>query len=190
MQWALAATEADASDDASQEAARLEAFWRGQPAALEACYRRYFATVKRAVGAVLAGADRETVVHEVFAKLIGSEELRRSFAGGAFDAWIATVARNMALNHSRRLGREVALDLESTDAGAPWQEAADARLLVEQFRRDHLRPEWQGVFEMRFLRQLTQHEASRALGVSRTTLAYRELRIRHALRHFLLEDES
>jgi RNA polymerase sigma-70 factor (ECF subfamily) len=179
----------DASD-ASQGAAWLEAFWRGQPEAIEACYRRHFATVKRSVGAVLAGADRETVVHEVFARLIGSEEQRRAFVGGSFDAWIATVARNMALNHSRRLGREAALDVDAPDASTPWQEAADARLLVEQFRREHLRPEWQGVFEMRFLHQLTQHEASRALGVSRTTLAYRELRIRHALRHFLLEDES
>jgi RNA polymerase sigma-70 factor (ECF subfamily) len=180
----------DASDDASQEAAWLEAFWRGNPAAIEACYRRHFATVKRAVGAVLGGADRETVVQEVFARLIGSEEQRRAFAGGSFDAWIATVARNMAINHSRRLGRETGLDVEASDTGTPWQEAADARLLVEKFRREHLRPEWQGVFETRFLRQLTQHEASRALGVSRTTLAYRELRIRHALRHFLLEDES
>jgi RNA polymerase sigma-70 factor (ECF subfamily) len=46
------------------------------------------------------------------------------------------------------------------------------------------------VFELRFLQQMTQHEAAHALGIRRTTLAYRELRIRRALRAFLLEEDD
>jgi RNA polymerase sigma-70 factor (ECF subfamily) len=63
-------------------------------------------------------------------------------------------------------------------------------VLIERFRRERLPPDWVGVFERRFLEQLTQHEAARALGIRRTTLAYRELRIRRALRAFLLEEEE
>jgi RNA polymerase sigma-70 factor (ECF subfamily) len=101
------------------------------------------------------------------------------------------VARNQAIDYQRRLGRETGLGAEGAQpASQPWHEAAEARVLIERFRREHLRPEWAPVFELRFLQQLTQHEASRALGVSRTTLAYRELRVRSALRAFLLEDDT
>jgi RNA polymerase sigma-70 factor (ECF subfamily) len=174
---------------AADDAAWLEAFWRGDHATLEGTYRAYFAAAERAIGSMLSGADRETVIHEVFSRLIASEDLRRSFSGGAFGAWLATVTRNQAIDHKRRLGREAAFALEPAADAPPWQEAAEARLLIERFRRDHVRPEWAGVFELRFLRQMTQHEASHALGIRRTTLAYRELRVRQALRRFLLEDE-
>ena len=71
-----------------------------------------------------------------------------------------------------------------------WQNATDARLLIEQFRREHLPEEWAGVFELRFLQQLPQREAARRLSIQRTTLAYRELRIRRLLRRFLAEGEE
>jgi RNA polymerase sigma-70 factor (ECF subfamily) len=70
------------------------------------------------------------------------------------------------------------------------EDAAEARLLVERFRRDHLPPDWQGVFDLRFLQQLPQREAATRLSLPRTTLAYRELRIRRLLRRFLLEGDE
>ena len=67
-----------------------------------------------------------------------------------------------------------------------WEDAAHARLLVDEFRRRHVPPAWQGVFELRFLQQLPQREAAARLSMSRTTLAYREIRLRRLLkRHFL-----
>ena len=44
------------------------------------------------------------------------------------------------------------------------------------------------MFEARFLQHLNQSEAAALLGMRRTTLAYRELRIRALLRKFLLEE--
>ena len=41
------------------------------------------------------------------------------------------------------------------------------------------------MFDLCLVQQLTQREAAAALGLHRTTLAYRELRIRRALRRFL-----
>jgi RNA polymerase sigma-70 factor (ECF subfamily) len=173
-----------------REAAWLERFWRGDAGVLEGCYRTHLGAVDRALGTVLAGADRETIIHEVFSRLIGSEALRRSFMGGSFASWLATVTRNQAIDYRRRLGREAPLADAPAGGSVAWQDAAEARLLVERFRRAHVPPEWAGVFELRFLRQMTQHEASRALGLRRTTLAYRELRLRRALRRFLLEDDE
>jgi RNA polymerase sigma-70 factor, ECF subfamily len=57
----------------------LDRFHRGERAVLEACYREYFAEVATAVGAVLRGADQETVVHEVFYRLLSDARLRSSF---------------------------------------------------------------------------------------------------------------
>jgi RNA polymerase sigma-70 factor, ECF subfamily len=179
--------------DASAQARWLELFHRGDRATLEGCYRAHFATAERAIGSVLGGTDRETLIHELFSRLIAREDLRRSFQGGSFPAWLATVARNQAIDTRRRLGRETAACSESDDAEMAeqgWEQAVQARLLVEQFRREHLPDDWQGVFELRFLQQLPQREAASRLSLHRTTLAYREIRIRQLLRRFLLEEDK
>src|SRR5262245_19436772 len=87
----------------------LADFHRGDGAALQACYRQHRAAVDRAVGGLLGAADRETLIHELFSRLIVDEELRRSFGGGSFASWLAAVARHQALDLRRRLGRETPL---------------------------------------------------------------------------------
>lgn len=170
----------------------LERFHRGDMAVLEGCYRDHFAVVAGAIGGILAPVDRETVIHELFSRLIAREDLRRSFRGGSFPAWLATVARNQAIDYRRRLSREseVIVPDQNAFAAGTWELAAEARLLVERFRRDCLPPAWQGVFELRFLAQLPQREAARQLSMRRTTLAYREVRIRRLLKRFLLEEDK
>jgi RNA polymerase sigma-70 factor (ECF subfamily) len=183
--------QADPSDS-SPGGPWLALFHRGDRATLEACYREHFATVERAIGPILGGADRETIIHELFSRLIGGDDLRRSFQGGSFVAWLATVARNQAIDYRRRLGRETNAPAEDDQPGttANWEQAAEARLLVEQFRRERLPPAWHGVFELRFLQQLPQREAALRLKLHRTTLAYRELRIRRLLKVFLTEEDK
>lgn len=184
---------AAAAPAASEDAAWLDRFHRGDPQTMEECYRRHFATVQRAIRDILSREDGETIIHEVFSRLIAAPELRRSFRGGAFGAWIATVGRNLAVDYRRRLGREVSSDAapDGAHGDAPswgtWEDAADARVLIERFRREQLRPEWHAVFELRFLHQLPQRDAASRLGINRTTLAYREVRIRRLLKRFLLE---
>ncbi len=175
----------------------LERFHAGEPSALEACYRDHFDTVSRAVGSILSGADQETVVHEVFLRLISTEAVRRSFQGGSFAAWLATVSRNLAVDYVRARQREgTALGRFASDARddspgpSPLDGKLEARRLVEKFRRERLPPQWAAVFEARFLRQLSQREAATELNMRRTTLAYQELRIRHLLQKFLLAQET
>lgn len=180
-----------AAPDAERPLAWLGAFHAGDRAVIEGCYRDHFATVERAMTGVLGAADRETVIHELFSHLLTNGDFRRAFTGGSFVAWLTTVARNQAIDFQRRRGSEVPLEDEAPATGSgSWQDAAEARVLIERFRRERLPSDWIGVFERRFLEQMTQHEAASALGIRRTTLAYRELRIRRALRAFLLEDEG
>src|SRR5262245_46503694 len=96
----------------------LQRFHRGDMAVLEGCYREHFAVVAGAIGGILGPVDRETVIHEVFSRLIAREELRRSFRGGSFPAWLATVARNHAIDYRRRLARESESAIPEEGAGA------------------------------------------------------------------------
>lgn len=170
----------------------LEEFHAGEAEALEGCYREHYEAVDAAVGRLLRGVDRETVVHEVFYRVVSDPGFRRSFHGGNLGAWLATVARNLATDHLRAQARHRGVPLDEAgelshpeaDGGAG---AAEARMLVDRFRAEVLPAKWAGVFQARFIEQRDQRDAARQLGMARTTLAYQELRIRSLLRKFLLK---
>jgi RNA polymerase sigma-70 factor, ECF subfamily len=168
----------------------LRRFHDGETAILEELYRRGFHTMLADLTPLVGKADGETVVHEVFFRLLTQASLRQSFRGGRVDSWLGIVARNHAIDYLRRARREVPSGSElaalDTRVALSWEGNAQARLLVEQFRREVLPAKWAGVFEARFIHQLSQQEAAAALGIGRTTLAYRETRVRRLLRKTLL----
>jgi RNA polymerase sigma-70 factor (ECF subfamily) len=176
---------------ASREEQWLAQFHRGDRAAFESLYRDYFRTVEGAVARVLVGADKETVVHDVFCQLMTHAEVRSAFRGGSFGAWIGTLARNRAIDFHRRrnleqpMGTDVeafAGDLETRS----FEPKSEARLVLERFSGS-LPEKWRRVFVKRFVEGLEQAEAASALSMSRTTLAYQEYRIRRLLRRFVLQ---
>jgi RNA polymerase sigma-70 factor, ECF subfamily len=171
----------------------LAAFHAGDRAALAQCYRDHYRTVAGAVGRLLSAADSETVTHDVFYRLLSDAELRANFQGGNFAAWVSRVATHSAIDYRRRYRREQPgfpdasePEVDALAAARSVDDELDAKVLVEQFRRQCLPPEWAGVFDTRFLRQVPQREAALELGIQRTTLAYRELRVRRLLTQFLL----
>ncbi len=182
---------------AGEDEAWLAAFHRGDREVLSACYHDYVHTVAWAVGTLVGGMDQETVVHDVFCRLFGSADARRSFAGGNFGAWLITVARHQAIDHRRRTRREEVTDdarlgaLADSAGGdkVSVDDSMELRVLVARFRERVLPPKWEPVFRARFLEQLDQREAARQLGIPRTTLAYQELRIRALLHSFMLEED-
>lgn len=173
----------------------LAAFHAGERACLGACYVEHFALVERAVGAILRGADRENVIHEVFFRLLDDSALRRSFRGGKFTAWLRVVARHEAIDYARKRRPELPLPDSSAVADEPdWiegrvEQRTHARLTLERFRRDVLPAKWTRVFVARFVEQHDQPTAARLLGMSRTTLAYQEFRIRGLLERFVAKGE-
>lgn len=167
-------------------------FHRGRRETFHALYRDYFGVVERAVGSVLTGADKETVIHEVFYQVMANADVRRGFRGGSFVAWLTTLSRNRAIDFLRRRQLEQPMGADADEFGVPavslsFEPYAQARLAVERFRATVLPAKWQKVFEARFILQLEQHEAARELGMSRTTLAYQEYRIRKLLHRFIVD---
>ena len=109
-----------------REDAWLAAFHSGERSCLERCYRDHLHAVDRVVAAIVAsGADRETLVHEIFFRLLNEESLRRKFRGGSFLAWLRVVARNQAIDFARRRQLEVRVP---DDAAAPADPTAGSRL--------------------------------------------------------------
>ena len=169
----------------------LGRFHAGDRRVLDEVYRAHVDAVHRSAGGVLDGADLETVVHEVFFKVITNADLRESFHGGDLAAWLVVIARNHAIDYVRRRNRERPGGLDVTAPEAPQTAGAsraEAALLIQKFCADVLPAKWRPVFEARFIQHLTQTEASAALRMRRTTLVYQELRIRALLNGFLLGD--
>ena len=168
----------------------LEAFHAGNRTVLARCYRAHFGRVFAVVSKILNGADVESVVHELFCRLVASPEMRASFRGGNLGAWLTQVGRNLAIDHARRWRRESAPLGESVAADGPaFNDEVEAKLLVERFRVEILPKELEAVFEARFLRQLPQRAAAEELRMPRTTLVYQEKKVRSLLQRFLLGKE-
>jgi RNA polymerase sigma-70 factor (ECF subfamily) len=172
----------------------LAGFHAGDRSVLEQCYRDHYRGVVHAVRRFLVGADAETVTHEVFFRLLWNAKLRENFQGGSFDAWLTQVATNLARDHLRRYRREQSMPPEAapgdeTPPAGGLADEVEAKMTIDRFRRERLPAGWEGVFDARFLRQLSQRDAAKELGMHRTTLVYQEQRIRVLLREFLLRGE-
>lgn len=181
------------SEAETKEETWLAHFHAGERKILEQCYREHFDTVARAVAAVAASSvDRESLIHDVFEKLFCDGDARRGFRGGSFAAWISRVARNRAIDHLRRIKREqvTAPNEVAHLAGCRGRDPVsegESRDLIGKFRDEVLPSRWTGVFVARFVEERDQRDAARRLGIARTTLAYREVRIRALLKRFVRE---
>ncbi len=168
----------------------LEGFYSGERRVMQECYTDFFDTVFQSVGRVLGGADQETVVHEVFFKLLSEEKMRRSFTGGSLGAWLSAVARNRAIDFWRKYRREQNAEpdfMDSVEHPASFGsiDRSDARITLERFHDELLPVKLKAVFKARFIQGLSQREAARSLGMLRTTLAYQERQVKRELRRFL-----
>jgi RNA polymerase sigma-70 factor, ECF subfamily len=170
----------------------LDAFHRGDRAALEETYRHYVRPVVDEASRLLRSADAETVAHEVFYRVLTDGRMRESFHGGNLGAWLRIVARRAAIDLLRKRRREDGPVDDDMLTNYPSDttrehEERDAKVLVERFRAEVLPEKYRALFEVRFLGQLAQREAADKLGMSRSTLAYQEERVRELLKAFLLE---
>lgn len=173
----------------------LRAFHAGERDCLERCYRDHLSAVDQAVAGVLRGADRETLVHEVFFRLLNDASFRQAFQGGSFASWLRVVARNQAIDYTRRRRLEVrfveaVVPGEAVSAPPAFEQELDVHWTLQRFRERCLPAKWRSVFDARFVAQQDQPTAARTVGISRTTLAYQEYRIRRLLRRFVLRGES
>tara|TARA_Y100001934_G_C12056709_1_gene633342 strand:+ start:128 stop:685 length:558 start_codon:yes stop_codon:yes gene_type:complete len=174
----------------------LKRFHAGDPALISEVYREHFDAASAAVARYLRGPDGETVVQDIFLKMVSDQHFRENFKGGGFRAWLNTVARNRAIDFIRKHRHEkLSADGEMQEEVPEIKEQSfvgrlEARQLIEQFRANELPEKWRDVFEARFMRQLTQREAAAELKIPRTTIAYQEIRIRRKLEAFFLNAQE
>jgi RNA polymerase sigma-70 factor (ECF subfamily) len=174
----------------------LKEFHAGEKRVLAAVYQENYDAAVAAVSNYLRGPDAETVVQDLFVKMVADQAFRENYQGGSLRAWLATVARNRAIDFLRKHRREQLTedgDVEgevSVVRDQSFVGRMEARQIIERFRKAVLPEKWRDVFEARFMRQLTQREAAADLKMPRTTIAYQEIRIRKILQDFLLDLEG
>ena len=178
-----------AESEDSHQSRWLERFHAGHRETMEDLYQEYFSTVENTVSKYLTGLDMENVVHEVFFKILSDRHTRTSFNGGSMSQWIIVVARNLAIDYLRRDKHEKPIDPQLVEMMADREQTTsnddvEISQFIERIRKevpDDLIP----IFDIRFVRHMNQRDAAKELGMSRTTLAKREKKIREKLRRFL-----
>jgi RNA polymerase sigma factor (sigma-70 family) len=178
----------------------LTAFRAGDRGALETVYRFYVRRVERYVQSLAhstgATALREPSVvadllQDVFIRAF-SDVGRKAYDGlRDYGPYLTTIARNCFIDLQRALGREVLIcPDELTDlpdeAAAESESVVDAKIAVVLRRYiESLVASQRGVYEQRFVLELSQEQASANLGLSRRAIRTGEKRLRVGLRKAL-----
>lgn len=194
----------DSDDRLEADRLWLDAFRRGERAALARVFRTYAPLVARVVrrgvavevdgarlrlGADLPEHEVEALVQEVFLRAF-APKARESFDGvRSYAAWLTTITKNVVVDRARRVRREaqsfVVVDdlagFAATATDPTWGiEEAQAVRIVESVKRE-LSGLDLDVFRLRFEEHRTHKAAAAALGVSEIVVRRRDTRLRALL---------
>lgn len=164
---------------------------QNDPAAWDLLVRRYQEPAFRLAYLILGDAvEAEEVAQDTFVRAYLNLE--------SFDAqrplrpWILQIARNLARNRRRSLGRYWAhvsrwLQQQPEPVVEPLhRQRSEAQLLWQAVRR--LKPAWQEVIYLRHFLELSEAETAVALDVAPGTVKSRLHRAQHALRQIVEQD--
>jgi RNA polymerase sigma-70 factor (ECF subfamily) len=176
-------------------------FREGDRTVLDSVYRTYVVKVRSIVWGGLRASSwargrsslaftAMDLVQEVFLRAF-SPAARRAFDGlRAYGPYIAAVARNVMIDWTRRVAREIPTDgpdlelLADAQAQSWYEETVwDPRLgaVIERYFAE-LDPRLRAVLEVRYRRGLSQREGAEAMGLSRQSLRTLECRLQAGLR--------
>jgi len=177
----------------SSEADLVERARAGDETAWETLMRLHQEAAFRLAYLILGDAhEAEDAVQEAFVRAYRS--LRRYDSSRPFRPWLLSIAANQARNRQRAFGRYMAAlfrwgqsEEESvSDSDSELQRRWEAQALWQAVRR--LKPESQDVIYLRHFLQLSEYEASEALGVPQGTVKSRLHRALEALRSVIEKD--
>ena len=189
--------------------ALLDAFRRGEPAAIERVYHEYLGQVtgllRRGFSFMSGGAqvhfkgyhdewELECAVQDTFIQAF-SENARQSYDGiKPFGPYLKTIARNRVISNLRSDQREARRRREFsaeppreptiTPEGVAMRE--ELRRLVERFIGG-LPAEYRQFYELRYGQELNLMDAARSLGITRMKARIREQKLRQRFLAFLRE---
>lgn len=186
--------------------ALLDAFRRGERAALERVFDLYVQDVAKTVragvvvqvdgrptrlGADLPEHEAESLVQETFARAF-AQKVRDGYDGvRPFGAYLATIARNLIVDRGRRAQRSArvfarGVDVEQLGDDGP---AADPAERLEQKQLAELLTSWastlgepeRSIFKLRYEGQKSHRETAADLGLSEIQIRRRDTRLRAEL---------
>lgn len=154
-----------------------------EPGAIETVYQLYGpALLRYAYRQTGDWAEAQDIASEAFVRLLESIE-RYQPQGSTLLAWLYRVARNLAIDRRRRMGRHPEIALQEVLAAAPAAEAefsAEAHDLVQALAA--LSAEHREVLLLRFREGLSAQEVAAALGRSPAAVRALQHRALQALR--------
>lgn len=163
----------------------LAALRRGDPQALERCYRAHSARLRATVLRLTASVeDAEDVVHELFLHL--PETVQQYVDRGQWSGWLTTVAIRRALAHERReRGRRHEALHADGDHAAPTVDGdpVAGQRVMQALQR--LSAPLRHVFVLRSVHDYTHPEIAAALNISINTSEVRMHRAVQQLRTLL-----
>ena len=163
----------------------------GDPAGLEALMDRYIGYVSAVCWNILRDAmareDVEEVASDVF---LAAWNRAESIQPGSTKAWLGAVARNMAKNKLRQMGRELPLEediLEIPDENTPVSlaERKEEQRLVRR-SLDHLGEPEREIFLRHYYYYQTVNEIASVMHLNESTVKTKLRRGRNRLRAILL----
>lgn len=188
----------------------LEAFRRGEPAALARVYQAYSTHVARFLSrtyvargpgglARVGPLDLEAAHQETFIRAF-REQARRAYDGiRPYALWLNALARQAAVDVLRAAGRiaREAVPLDDTPLAerlasttlSPEDRAleAETRELVRRFLSGLDEPS-RRLVDLRFVQGLSQERAGTLLGLSRQEMRTREAKLRRTMTDFLVDE--
>jgi RNA polymerase sigma factor (sigma-70 family) len=155
---------------------------RGQPEALEDCYRMLGPLVASYIGRYVPQPDVEDVLQRVFYEVWRVHD--RYDPALSLRGWVLGIARKRAIDHLRKR-RDVVVPLDSMReiAGDDGRETADRLAWADEVRTalDALPRQQQDVIEMAYFDGCTQSEIAMALDIPLGTVKTRTSRGLHRL---------
>ncbi|HRK57807.1 MAG TPA: RNA polymerase sigma factor [Burkholderiaceae bacterium] len=170
-----------------------------------------FAQIMRAHNRALYRAARGIVADEAHAQDVVQEAYLRAFtrlasfrAQSSLKTWLVRIAINVALDWTRREGRQVALDAAASFSDASFDQESEMQLdqasqhsnpetvaarkqtlALLQWAIEQLAPMYRSVFMLRAVEELSVEETAQALGIKPDAVKTRFLRARAMLRDTL-----
>ena len=180
----------------------LDAFRKGDPAALERVYFEYAAALEARLrrglsrGGTRMGAltdpDVRDVLQEVFIRAFSASSRARYDGIRPFGTWLQTIARNLLIDRARRKGlpraEAEALDFVADDAVGVEETLLDAELqAATALFVETLDPELRRFVELRFEQERSQEDVAQTMNLTRRRVRTLEKHVRVGLRVFLSE---
>lgn len=180
----------------------LQAFRKGEPAALERVYFEHATALEVRLRSgltrggtrmhALTDPDVRDVLQEVFIRAFSASS-RSSYDGiRPFGTWLQTIARNLLIDRARRRGLPQAeaemLEFVADDAAGLEETLLDAELqAATALFVEALDPEQRRFVELRFEQERSQEDVARAMNLTRRRVRTLEKYVRTGLRAFLSE---